>query len=95
VSTLPDFETKPDMRAIHGRFVRLFLEHKAEAGVASLSDEQVIEQVPMIFKTLMAVYAEAERKGDQATRDRLAWFTRACDEEFDEARPPQPRRPLH
>jgi hypothetical protein len=92
---MPDFETKPDMRAIHGRFVRLFIEHKAEAGVASLSDEQVVEQAPVIFVTLMAVYVEAGRKGDQATRDQLAWFTRACDEEFDEAHQPPPRRPLH
>ena len=61
---MPDFETKPDMRAIHGRFVRLFLEHKAEAGVAGLSDEQVVEQAPVIFETLMAVYVEAGRKGD-------------------------------
>ena len=92
---MSDFETKPDMREVHGRFVRLFLEHKAEAGVASLSDEQVIEQAPVIFESLMAVYVEAGRKGDQATRDRLAWFTRACDEEFDEARQPPARQPLH
>jgi hypothetical protein len=35
---------------------------------------------------------EAARKGDGATLDRLAWFTRACDEEFDETHP-LPRRP--
>jgi hypothetical protein len=85
----------PEMRAIHGRFVRRFLEHKAEASVAGLSDEQVVEQAPVIFETLMAVYVEAGRKGDRTTRDRLAWFTRACDEEFDEARKPPPHRPLH
>ena len=63
--------------------------------MANLSDEQVVEQAPAIFKTLTAVYVEAGRKGDRATRDRLAWFTRACDEEFDETRQPPPRRPLH
>ena len=59
---MPDFETKSDMRAIHGRFVRLFLEHKADAGIASLSDEQFVEQAPVIFETLMAVYVEAGRR---------------------------------
>jgi hypothetical protein len=86
---MPDFETEPDMRAIHGRFVRLFLEHKAEARVADLSDEQVVEQAPEIFRTLMTVYVEAGRKGDKATLDQLEWFVRACDAEFDEAAPPQ------
>jgi hypothetical protein len=89
------FETNPEMRAIHGRFVRLFLEHKAEAGVASLSDEQVVEQARTIFVRLVAVYVAAGQKGDQATRKRLAWFTRACDEEFDEPRQPRARQPLH
>jgi hypothetical protein len=92
---MPDFETEPELRAIHGRFVRLFLEHKAEARVADLSDEQVVEQAPAIFRALMAVYLEAERKGDQATLDHLEWFVRACDEEFDEARQPQRRQPQH
>jgi hypothetical protein len=87
---MSDFE----MRAIHGRFVRLFLEHKAEAGVTSLSDQQVVEQAAVIFKRLMAIYVEAERQGNRATCNRLAWFIRACDEEFDEARQP-PRRSLH
>ena len=67
------------------------VEHKAEAGVASLSDKQVIEQAPVIFETLMAAYVEAGYKGDQAMRDQLPWFMRACDEEFDEAYQPPPR----
>jgi len=81
--------------AIHGRFVRLFLEHKAEAGVAGLSDEQVVEQAPAIFHRLDTTCQEAAQKGDGAALDRLAWFTRACDEEFDEVREPPPHQPLH
>jgi hypothetical protein len=92
---MPGFDNEPNMRAIHGRFVRLFLEHKAEAGVAHLSDEQVIEQAPAIFERLVATCVEARRKGDQETVDQLAWFDHACDDEFDEARLPQPRRPQY
>jgi hypothetical protein len=62
---MTDFDNEPDMRAVHGRFVRLFLEHKAEAGVEHLSDEQVIEQAPAIFERLMATCVEARRKSDQ------------------------------
>jgi hypothetical protein len=54
----------------------------------------VVEQAPMIFVTLVEIYVEADGNRDQATRDRLAWFTLACDEEFDETRQP-PRRPLY
>jgi hypothetical protein len=92
---MSDFKTNPAMGAIHGRFVRLFLEHKTEAGVASFSDEQVVEYAPVIFLTLTEVYVEAGHKGDQATRRRLAWFTRACDDEFDEAAQPPPRQTMH
>jgi|SRR4051812_29014850 hypothetical protein len=95
VSTMNNFEPKSEMTMIHGRFVRLFLEHKDEAGLASLSDEQVVERAPEIFKTLMEVYVEAWRKRDKATRNRLAWFTRACDEEFDETHLRPAHRPLH
>jgi len=92
---MPNFEPNPQMREIHGRFVRLFLEHKAEAGLACLPDEQVIVQAPTIFVNLMAVCDEAARKGDGLTLVRLAWFTEACHEEFDEARPSPPPRPYH
>ena len=30
--------------AIHGRFVRLFIDHKVEARVADLSDAEIVEQ---------------------------------------------------
>ena len=33
----------------------------ADASVAGLSDEQVVEQAPVIFETLMAIYVEAGR----------------------------------
>jgi hypothetical protein len=88
-----DFSTEPEMRAIHGRMVRLLLEHKAEARLTDLSDEQIIEQAPDIIRTLMAVCVEAGRKGDQSTLDKLGWFTGACDAEFDEDR--QPPRTQH
>jgi hypothetical protein len=90
---MPHFDNEPDMRAIHGRFARLFIEHKAEAGVADLSDEQVVEQAKAIFQRLNASSEEAARNGDGATLVRLAWFMRACDEEFDDTHP-LPTRPL-
>lgn len=92
---MPDFDTQPEIRTIHGRMVRLLLEHKAEARVADLSDEQIVEQAADIIRTLMAVVVEANDKGDHATLDQLAWFTDACDAEFDEESPPQPRPPQH
>ena len=76
--------------------MRLFLEHKAEAGLASLTDEQFIEGAPVLFETLMEVCVQAWRKHDRAAREPLRWFTHACDEEFDERRAwPPKRRPLH
>jgi hypothetical protein len=81
------------MRVIHGRFVRLFLENKAEAGVADLSDQQVIEQAPAIFERLDTACQEAARKGDGATLVRLGWFTEACHQEFDETEHALPTRP--
>jgi hypothetical protein len=92
---MPDFDNERDMRAIDGRFARLFLEHKAEAGVADLNDEQVVAQAKAIFQRLDAACQEAARKGDGATLERLAWFTSACDDEFDEARPLPTRPPQH
>jgi hypothetical protein len=92
---MTDFESKPDMRATHGRFVRLFLEHKAEAGVASLSDEQVVEQAGEIFLKLRALRDDAARKGDGETLIRLEWFTHACEEEFDDRREAPPRSQQH
>lgn len=83
-----DVNASPEIRAIHGRFVRLFLAHKAEVGAAGLSDEQVVERSRDIFIALMAACVEAGRKGDQGTLDRLAWFGHACDAEFDEGRLP-------
>ena len=90
---MPDLNNERNMRAIDSRFARLFLEHKAEAGVADLSDEQVIEQVQAIFQRLNAACEEAARKSDGATLVRLTWFTEACHQEFDETQHPLPTRP--
>lgn len=37
-----------------------------------------------IFLALIDVVVAAERQGDQARLDELAWFTRACGDEIDE-----------
>jgi hypothetical protein len=71
-------------KVIHGRFCRLFLEHRDDARIGELTDQQIIEQAGAIFLAMMSAVVSAARQGDQKRLDGLAWFTRACAGEIDE-----------
>jgi hypothetical protein len=79
-----------DLRAIHGRFTRLFLEHKAQLGLAHMSDAEIVDKADAVMLALMSRATVATRKHDVPELRRLSPFVGACQAELEEvARSPR------
>lgn len=76
-SEIPDL-SDPAHNAIRGELARLFVERKADIGLAGHDDTEIVARTDDIMAFLLNRYGLAELKGDDAWLARFQWFVDAC-----------------
>jgi hypothetical protein len=64
----------PAFAPIKARLARTYLQHKADLGVADVSDVAILQRIDGITLTLLQAVGRAVMAGDEAFLERNAWF---------------------
>jgi hypothetical protein len=72
----------PQFAPVRADLARLFIEHKAELGLAAWSDEAIVSEVNLIASSLIAAGIHAADRGDAGWLERHRWFGEAFERQF-------------